>query len=57
MYVAITRARNELYLSYPLIRASRGAGGELLQRASRFLEEIPRELVEEWNLKRFSPYG
>jgi DNA helicase-2/ATP-dependent DNA helicase PcrA len=53
-YVAITRARNELYLSYPLIRAGYGAGGDLLQHPSRFLNEIPTELVEEWNLR---PYG
>lgn len=53
MYVAITRARNELYLSYPLIRSTPGGGSER-QQASRFLEEIPTELVEEWNLR---PYG
>ena len=28
MYVATTRARNELYLSYPLIRATPGSSGE-----------------------------
>jgi DNA helicase-2/ATP-dependent DNA helicase PcrA len=54
LYVAITRARNELYLSYPLIRAGYGAGGDLLQHPSRFLQEIPSDLVEEWNLR---PYG
>ena len=57
MYVAITRARNELYLSYPVIRAGRGGGGDLLQQPSRFLKEIPNKLVEEWNLRRFNPYG
>jgi DNA helicase-2/ATP-dependent DNA helicase PcrA len=53
MYVAITRARNELYLSYPLVRTMPGGGSER-QLPSRFLEEIPAELVEEWNLR---PYG
>jgi DNA helicase II / ATP-dependent DNA helicase PcrA len=53
-YVAITRARNELYLSYPLIRAGYGAGGDLVQHPSRFLHEIPKDLIEEWNLR---PYG
>ncbi|HTL18597.1 MAG TPA: UvrD-helicase domain-containing protein [Patescibacteria group bacterium] len=53
-YVAITRARNELYLSYPLIRAGYGSGGDLLQHPSRFLSEIPKDLIEEWNLR---PYG
>jgi DNA helicase-2/ATP-dependent DNA helicase PcrA len=55
-YVAITRARDELYLSYPLIRLSPGYGGDIMQQPSRFLKEIPKELVEDWNLKTFSPY-
>jgi DNA helicase-2/ATP-dependent DNA helicase PcrA len=53
MYVAITRARNELYLSYPLIRAGFGGSGDMLQHPSRFLGEIPVELLEEWNLRSF----
>jgi DNA helicase-2/ATP-dependent DNA helicase PcrA len=57
LYVAITRARNELYLSYPLVRAGYGGSGEMLQQPSRFLEEIPKGLVEEWNLRPFNPYG
>ena len=48
--MAITRARNELYLTYPLMRRVQGAGDAIQQR-SRFLKEIPTELVEEWNLK------
>lgn len=52
-YVAITRARDELYLSYPLIRATQGYGGDALQQPSRFLKEIPPELVEEWNLRTY----
>jgi len=57
LYVAITRARNELYLSYPLVRAGFGGSGDMLQQPSRFLEEIPKGLVEEWNLRPFNPYG
>ncbi len=53
-YVAITRARNELYLSYPLIRAGYGNSGATMQQPSRFLEEIPDELVDEWNLRTFA---
>jgi len=53
MYVAVTRARNELYLSYPLIRARYGSGGDLMQRPSRFLREIPASLIEEWDLKSY----
>jgi DNA helicase-2/ATP-dependent DNA helicase PcrA len=56
-YVAITRARNELYLSYPLIRAVQGYAGDAIQQPSRFLNEIPEDLVDEWNLKPFNPYG
>jgi DNA helicase-2/ATP-dependent DNA helicase PcrA len=54
MYVAITRARNELYLSYPLVRAGYGTSGDSLQHPSRFLHEIPKELLEEWNLRPFA---
>jgi ATP-dependent DNA helicase UvrD/PcrA len=53
MYVAITRARNELYLSYPLIRSVPGGGPEP-QLPSRFLNEIPPQLVEECNLRRYA---
>jgi len=57
-YVAVTRARNELYLSYPLIRMMSGdGGGDAMQQPSRFLGEIPGRLVEEWNLRPFDPYG
>jgi DNA helicase-2/ATP-dependent DNA helicase PcrA len=55
-YVAITRAKNELYLSYPLMRAGYGSTGmDAMQLPSRFLGEIPRDLLNEWNLR--SRYG
>jgi len=50
-YVAITRARDELYLTYPHIRLS-GGYGDVFQRPSRFLQEIPHELVEDWQVRR-----
>ncbi len=50
LYVAVTRARDELYLSYPLVRAMAGGGMDQVQRPSRFLREIPDELREEWDL-------
>jgi len=51
-YVAITRAKNELYLSYPLMRASFGnSGGDGMQQPSRFLSEIPGDFLNKWNLK------
>ncbi len=50
-YVAITRARDELYLTYPHMRLV-GGYGDAFQRPSRFLQEIPNELVEDWQVKR-----
>jgi len=50
-YVAITRARNELYLCHPLVRGGFGGAGEAFQEPSRFLAELPRELLNEWNLR------
>ncbi len=50
-YVAITRARNELYLSYPLVRVNPAYGGVALQQPSRFVQPLSRDLVEEWELK------
>ena len=42
---------------YPLIRAGYGHSGDLLQQPSRFLQEIPKALLDEWNLRAFQPYG
>src|SRR5438093_748370 len=50
-YVAITRARDALYLTYPQLRLS-GGYGDVFQRPSRFLQEIPNNLVEDWQVKR-----
>src|SRR4051794_2213755 len=50
-YVAITRARDELYLTYPHMRLS-GGFGDIFQRPSRFLKEIPNQLVEDWQIRR-----
>jgi DNA helicase-2/ATP-dependent DNA helicase PcrA len=52
-YVTITRAKNELYLCYPLLRAGYGNTGITIQQPSRFLEEIPKECVDEWNLRTY----
>ena len=50
-YVATTRARDELYLSYPHMRLSAGYG-DVFQRPSRFLKEIPNKLLEDWQVQR-----
>jgi DNA helicase-2/ATP-dependent DNA helicase PcrA len=47
-YVAVTRARDELYLTYPLMKLNAGYG-EMFQRPSRFLAEVPSTLLEEWS--------
>jgi DNA helicase-2/ATP-dependent DNA helicase PcrA len=46
-YVAVTRAKDELYLTYPLMKLNAGYG-EMFQRPSRFLGEVPAALLEEW---------
>jgi DNA helicase-2/ATP-dependent DNA helicase PcrA len=48
-YVAVTRARDELYLTYPLMKLNAGYG-EMFQRPSRFLAEVPSTLLEEWSV-------
>ena len=48
-YVAVTRAKDELYLCYPAF----WPGGSLdnqIQRPSRFLKEIPNDLFDEWRV-------
>jgi DNA helicase-2/ATP-dependent DNA helicase PcrA len=51
-YVSITRARNELYLSYPTRRGGFGASGvDTYQSPSRFLAEIPEDLMNIWQLR------
>ena len=46
-YVAATRAQDQLYLTYPCYWVN-ASPDHRLQRPSRFLQEIPRDLVEEW---------
>jgi DNA helicase-2/ATP-dependent DNA helicase PcrA len=55
-YVAVTRAKKELYLSYPMLRMT-GYSGDFMQQKSRFLYELPKELLDEWVLKPVNPWG
>ncbi|MBV8588349.1 MAG: ATP-dependent helicase [Verrucomicrobia bacterium] len=48
-YVAVTRAKDELYLTFPSYW-SNGPDGQQFQRASRFLKEVPDSLVEQWRV-------
>ncbi|MFH1499459.1 MAG: ATP-dependent helicase [Verrucomicrobiota bacterium] len=50
-YVAVTRAKNELYISYPKIATRAGPGGMMLT-PSRFLTELDPSLYEPLRLKR-----
>jgi DNA helicase-2/ATP-dependent DNA helicase PcrA len=50
-YVAVTRAKNELYISYPKVASRAGPGGMLLT-PSRFLLELSSDLYETLRIKR-----
>jgi DNA helicase-2/ATP-dependent DNA helicase PcrA len=45
-YVAVTRAMNELYLTYPMMISRGGYGPSTFTRPSRFLKEVPPNLYE-----------
>lgn len=49
-YVAVTRAKDELYLTYPLID-HQARDGDILMRPSRFITELPEGLTEQWNVR------
>jgi DNA helicase-2/ATP-dependent DNA helicase PcrA len=45
-YVAVTRAMDELYLTYPLLSPRGAWSGNTLTKPSRFLKELDRKLYE-----------
>ncbi|TAJ97891.1 MAG: ATP-dependent helicase [Candidatus Manganitrophaceae bacterium] len=49
MYVAVTRAQEQLYLTYP-IRVFHRASHAVLTKPSRFIESVPEEILEPWVL-------
>jgi DNA helicase-2/ATP-dependent DNA helicase PcrA len=49
-YVAVTRARDELYLTYPIMQDERREA-RLLLRPSRFLDELPLPSYEKWSIE------
>ena len=49
MYVAATRARENLYFTYPLNVYDRGMGA-FFARASRFIDGMPEDILEPWYL-------
>jgi DNA helicase-2/ATP-dependent DNA helicase PcrA len=46
-YVAVTRAKQELYLVFPVMARDRG-GMDVLMEPSRFVRELPGEVYEKW---------
>ena len=51
-YVTVTRAKDELYMLYPLIY-HQARDGDILQRPSRFITDLDKDLMEEWNVRSF----
>jgi DNA helicase-2/ATP-dependent DNA helicase PcrA len=49
-YVAITRAKDELYVCYPLVITDYSRQ-TVIQKPSRFVTEVPRELFEVWSVE------
>jgi DNA helicase-2/ATP-dependent DNA helicase PcrA len=48
-YVGMTRARKRLYLTWARYRRRYGGGEQERSMPSRFLSEVPRELIEDLN--------
>lgn len=48
-YVAATRAKENLFITYPIRIFDRGTGS-VLSRPSRFVEGLPEDLLEPWTL-------
>jgi DNA helicase-2/ATP-dependent DNA helicase PcrA len=46
-YVAVTRAKQELYLVFPVMARDR-AGMDILMEPSRFVRELPGDVYEKW---------
>jgi DNA helicase II / ATP-dependent DNA helicase PcrA len=55
-YVALTRAKDDLYLTYPMMNP-KSYSGDIICRPSRFLEDFPASLVEEWNVGNSDPWS
>jgi DNA helicase-2/ATP-dependent DNA helicase PcrA len=49
-YVAVTRAKDELYLTFPLFRMTGGDTGGF-QRPSRFVAELPKTHYQEFSIR------
>ncbi len=51
-YVAITRAKDELYLCFPVMD-NRWYDGSVIKRPSPFLQELPQDTYEKWEIEEW----
>ena len=49
LYVAVTRAEEQLFITYPILQYRRHHG-EFLSKPSRFIDDVPQRLLEPWSL-------
>lgn len=49
-YVTVTRAKDELYLCYPVVN-HQARDGDILMKPSRFITELSPDLMEKWNVR------
>ena len=54
LYVAVTRAERNLFISYPVLQYRRHHG-EVLSKPSRFIDNVPHHLLEPWSLVEEGP--
>lgn len=54
LYVAVTRAEENLFISYPVLQYRRSQG-RYLSDPSRFISEVPEQLLEQMQLVEESP--
>ena len=49
LYVAVTRAADQLFISYPTVQYRR-YDGQYFANPSRFIADVPEHLLEPWTL-------
>jgi len=55
-YVAVTRAKNEVTLVYPMLARDR-YGVDVILEPSRFVSELPEDVYERWTVEREADAG
>ncbi len=56
MYVAATRAKENLFITYPVNIYDR-VSGKVFSKPSRFVREIPADFFESWSLTEEVEYS